>query len=167
MLPSKAYSLSTTLTNSSFEEELQVLSYTSNGHPLEVVDRSGVHTVYLWCYNDRYLVAEIKNATLTEVNTALSALSMTAGGLAIQSGVSTSNLNSLRNSTALSGALITTRTYSPLIGVTSQTDPSSVSTYYSYDSLGRLKEVYRYEGNTESSSNKRILNQYTYHTKNN
>jgi hypothetical protein len=39
-----------------------------------------------------------------------------------------------------------------------------MSTYYDYDGLGRLKEVYRYENNIVSASNKRILNQYNYHT---
>ena len=168
VLPSKAYNLNTTLTSSSFEEIAQVKSYTSNGHPIEVVDRSGVSTFYLWSYNDRYIVAEIKNATATQVNTALSSVFNTnVNGLAAMSAISTTSLNNLRNNSALSSALVTTWTYSPLVGVKSQTDPSGVSIYYSYDSLGRLKEVYRYEGNTESSANKRILNQYTYHTKNN
>lgn len=167
VLPSKAYNLNTTLTSSSFEEIAQVKSYTSNGHPIEVVDRSGMSTFYLWSYNDRYIVAEIKNATATQVNAALSAeLSTTIDGLAAASGVTTTNLNKLRNNTNLSGALVTTWTYSPLVGVKSQTDPSGVPTYYSYDSLGRLKEVYRYESNNETYP-KRIIKQYTYHNKNN
>ncbi len=167
LLPSKQYSLNTTFSGSSFEEDVQVLSYTSNGNPLEVVDRSGLHTVYLWSYKDRYMVAEIKNATLTQVNTALNAvMSTNASGLANLSSVSSATLKNLRTNSALSGALVTTWTYAPLIGVTSQTDPSGVSTYYDYDGLGRLKEIYRFDGNNESST-KRILNQYSYHTINN
>lgn len=168
LLPSRQYYLNTDFSSSSFEEDVHVLSYTSCGNPLEVVDRSGLHTVYLWSYNDRYLVAEIKNATLTQVNTALNTIFNTnANGLASLSSVASSSLKSLRTNSSLSGALVTTWTHAPLIGVTSQTDPSGVSTYYSYDSLGRLTEIYRYKGNTESTSNKRILNQYTYHTKTN
>lgn len=134
-----------------FEEDVTVTEYTSNGNPREVVDRSGIYTTYVWGYNDRYLKAEIKNARLSTVNSALSALS--------------GNVDGLRTHSSLTNAMVTTWTYLPLVGVTCQTDPSGVSTYYDYDGLGRLKEVYRYQGNVMSAANKRILNQYTYHTK--
>jgi YD repeat-containing protein len=130
---------------SNYEEEQQVLSYTSNGCPCEIVDRSGIHTVYIWGHSDRYLLAEIKNATLLQVQAAS------------QSG---SNIRD-----ALPNSLVTTWTHSPMVGITSQTDPSGVSTYYNYDSLGRLSEVYRYAGNVVSPSNKQILKRYTYYTK--
>lgn len=144
--PSKLYRLS--ITNgigNGYEEEQEVLSYSSNGNPLEIVDRSGVHTVYIWDYSDCYLTAEIKNATLSQVQAAS------------QSG---SNLRD-----ALPNSLVTTWTHSPLVGVTSQTNPSGASTYYSYDSLGRLSEIYRYADNVVSPSNKQILKQFSYHTK--
>jgi YD repeat-containing protein len=41
----------------------------------------------------------------------------------------------------LPGALVTTYTYSPLFGITSETDPSGKITYYEYDGLGRLKLI--------------------------
>lgn len=145
ILPSKLYKLSVVNgIGGNYEEEQQVLSYSSNGNPLEIVDRSGMHTVYQWGHNDRYLTAEIKNATSSQVSAAL------------QSGV---NLRS-----ALPNALVTTWTYSPLVGTTSQTDPSGIRTHYDYDGLGRLKEVYRYVGNVVSPSNKQILKQFNYHT---
>jgi len=148
-------------TAGNFEEEMQVVSYSSNGNPQEVIDRSGMHTVYLWSYNDNYLVAEIKNATLSQV---ASVLGISVEQLASASSPSPATLSGLHSNTALSDAMVTTWTYLPMVGITSQTDPSGMATYYSYDSLGRLKEVYRYEGNAVSPSNKRILKQYTYHT---
>ena len=151
LLPSCLYRLNANYSGSSFEEAEQVLSYSANGNPLEVVDQSGMHTVYLWGYDDRYLIAEIKNATSSTVNAALSALS--------------NNVDALRTYPSLANSMITTWTYKPLVGVTSQTTPSGMTTYYDYDGLGRLKEVYRYEGNVVSASNKRMLNQYNYHTK--
>lgn len=133
-----------------YDEDVKIVSYSANGNPTEIEDRSGMHTVYVWGYDDRYMIAEVKNATLATVNAALNA--------------SSGNVSGLRTNSSLANSIVTTWTYMPLVGVTSQTDASGITTYYDYDGLGRLKEVYRYEGNVVSSANKRILNQYTYHT---
>jgi hypothetical protein len=45
------------------------------------------------------------------------------------------------------GALMTTRTYSPLIGMTSQCSENNTVTYYIYDKYGRLKFVKDADGN--------------------
>jgi hypothetical protein len=52
------------------------------------------------------------------------------------------------------GALMTNFTYSPLIGMTSQSDPSGKLVYYMYDGLGRLKLIKDQYGN--------ILKRYDY-----
>ena len=64
-------------------------------------------------------------------------------------------LNSLR--TTLPQAQINTYTYTPLIGRTSATDPRGITTYYEYDGMNRLKEVYRKNGTA-----KEIINHYEY-----
>lgn len=166
LLPSRLYRLNTTLTGSEFEETHQVLSYTANGNPVETVDLSGMHTFYLWSYGDCYLIAEIRNSSISQVVTAVNATFGTdINGLATKTTLTTANLRNLRSHAALSTALVTTWTYTSWGDVTSQTLPSGEAIYYSYDGLGRLKESYRYEGNIESTANKRILKQYTYHTK--
>jgi len=55
------------------------------------------------------------------------------------------------------GTQITTYTYEPLVGMTSTTDPNGRTTYFEYDSLGRLIRVTDAWGN--------IMKQYTYHEK--
>jgi YD repeat-containing protein len=165
LLPKYLYRLNANYSGSSFEEVEQVKSYSANGNPLEVVDQSGMHTVYLWGYNDRYLIAEIKNATDSIVSAAVSSIfGMSITNLANANAPNTTHLKSLHTYAALGNAMITTWTYKPLVGVTSQTNPSGMTTYYDYDGLGRLKEVYRYKDNIVSASNKQILNQYNYHT---
>jgi hypothetical protein len=52
------------------------------------------------------------------------------------------------------GALMTTYTYAPLIGMTTQCDPSGKLTFYTYDGLGRLKLIKDQYGN--------ILKRYDY-----
>jgi YD repeat-containing protein len=52
-------------------------------------------------------------------------------------------------------AQVTTFTYKPLVGMTSVTDPKGVTTYFSYDSFGRLRD--------EKNQNNSILKEYRYH----
>ncbi|MCC8155464.1 MAG: RHS repeat protein, partial [Tannerellaceae bacterium] len=54
----------------------------------------------------------------------------------------------IRNSLP-ANAMVITYTYQPLVGITSQTDPQGITTYYEYDTSGRLKEIYLMEGNTK------------------
>lgn len=53
-----------------------------------------------------------------------------------------------------------TYTYKPYIGVSSMTDPRGITTYYTYDSSGRLIEEYQL-----IDGQKQILNVYQYHNK--
>lgn len=59
------------------------------------------------------------------------------------------------------GNQTSTYTYIPYVGMSSMTDARGVTTYYGYDSYGRLIEVYR-QHNTHG---KEILNHYIYHIK--
>jgi hypothetical protein len=52
-------------------------------------------------------------------------------------------------------AEMTTYTYDPLIGMTSQCDQANVITYYEYDEMGRLKDVKDQDGN--------VIKTYDYH----
>lgn len=61
-------------------------------------------------------------------------------------------LDALRSGTT---GLVTTYTWYPSRGVASVTDPSGITTTYSYDGFGRLTKVVDAEGNT--------LDSYTYH----
>lgn len=53
-----------------------------------------------------------------------------------------------------------TYTYIPYVGISSMTDPRGLTTCYTYDSVGRLVEVYQI-----IDGRKRILNAYQYHIK--
>lgn len=53
-----------------------------------------------------------------------------------------------------------TYTYKPYVGVSSVTDPRGITTYYTYDSAGRLVEEYQM-----INGNKQIIKVYQYHVK--
>lgn len=53
-----------------------------------------------------------------------------------------------------------TYTYIPHVGISSVTDPRGITTYYTYDSAGRLIEEYQIV-----NGNKQVLSAYQYHIK--
>ena len=159
IMPEKQYDLE----NANYVLKTQALSYTSGGNPQEVVTKDSMHTVYLWGYGDRYLIAEIKNATLDQVNSAV----QSEFGMNIESltGIipDVNKLKNLRKNAILSNTQITTYTYGAWAKITSMTDPANRTTYYSYDGWGRLKESYYYEN--DDPNKKRTVEMNEYHFK--
>ena len=135
-------------------------AYDASGLWQTNLDIGGLSTVYLWSYKGQYPVAEIKNATLAEVN----AVMFTVFGLAnaeALSALDTPNEAKLRDGSlqkALPKALVTTYTYKPLVGIASMTDPRGVMTTYDYDTFNRLKTV--------KDNKSQPVEGYDYHYKN-
>lgn len=144
--------LSSTLTpDSRCKSKVVYDSYDNKGNLLQFHNPDNINTSFIWGYNQTYPVTKIENASLEEVQTALGGTipDLGAGGLnAVQ-------ITSLRS--GLPKAIVMTFTYSPVIGMTSQTDSNGSTTYYEYDSFGRLKLVKDNDGN--------ILKTYDYHYK--
>lgn len=113
--------------------------------------------VYLYGYNNQYVVAKIENTTYQEVEAKLGReeIEKLASEKDLQSYYS-SKLNNLRIS--LPGSRVTTYTYKPLVGIASITNPLGVSTYYDYDGLGRLINKYFINNNK-----KKMIESYDYH----
>jgi YD repeat-containing protein len=130
------------------------------------VSKDSVFIIYLWSYRGQYPIAEIlfgNNSTYSEVEKTIKN-TFGVSSLNALSEFSIPNETLLRNGRlqeALPEAQITTYTYKPLLGLTSQTDPRGITTFYDYDGFGRLKEVYYNENNK-----KKVLESYDYHYKN-
>jgi len=132
--------------------------YDNKGNILEQQKANDVKEVYLWGYNSTYPVAKILNSTSNTVETYVtqSVLDNPSDDATLRS-----HLNNLRN---INGALVTTYTYNPLVGITSETDPRGRTIYYEYDKFSRLilikdnegkvvkKICYNYAGQTEDCS---------------
>lgn len=67
ILPSKMYELEVTPTGSQYVTRNEITKYSVNGNPQEVLARNAVKTAYLWGYDDRYMIAEVRNASQNEV----------------------------------------------------------------------------------------------------
>jgi len=107
---------------------------------------------YLWGYRNTLPVAEIKNATPTQVQAALTAAGITLGPTATATELQAASTQLRRR---LPQAQVTSFTHRPLVGIASQTDPSGRAVTYEYDGLGRLVRTRDEQG--------RILSQQQYH----
>lgn len=154
--PSNLPSASTFTTGNITDTE-KTFTYRNN-RLSEVTDcHTGQTTVYLWSYNNSYPVAEITNSTYDEVSGLLSESAIQT--LRASFSPNMDAVNALR--TILPNSMIVTRTFSPLVGMTSETDVAGNTTYYDYDGLGRLHRVYIMHG-----ADMEILKQYEYHLSN-
>jgi YD repeat-containing protein len=110
----------------------------------QITNDDSFNTVYLRDATGNYVMAKIENATYSQVS------SQDGKTFSYASKTLYNSLKSL-----VPDALITTFTYKRLVGITQQTDPSGVTTYYEYDSFGRLSTV--------KNDDSKILNKYDYH----
>ena len=150
--------------------EMTYHNYDKYGNPVYLSKNGADQTFFLWSYNGQYPIAEIRNMayTYTEVETAIKSVFSVADINAL-SALSIPNETKLKDGSlqkALPNAIVSTYTYKPLIGMLTATDPSGITTYYTYDSFGRLKEAYIYKDNVVSAANKQVVQSYDYHYQN-
>ncbi len=114
--------------------------YGTNGNVVEQQKVNDVKEVYLWGYEGQYPVAKILNSTYSAASAYItqSVLDHPASDAILRS-----HLANLRN---IPGAMVTTYTYKPQAGMTSQTDPSGKTITYEYDSFSRLKTIRDQDG---------------------
>jgi YD repeat-containing protein len=123
----------------------------SNGKPIQVTQKNGVPTSYIWAFNGQLPVAKIEGKSRQGINTTT---------LAGVENATYANLSSklavLRADPYLAGAMVTTYTYEPLKGVKTITDPKGDTVTFHYDALGRLEYV------TDKNGKRLTENEYNY-----
>nr|WP_320022270.1 hypothetical protein [uncultured Draconibacterium sp.] len=139
--------------------------YDDSGNITQYETPEGLCSI-IWGYNEQYPVVMAENIDYNTLKAAVKSAANTTdletfwGYLTnVTYGNSTwANFNnSLRNNVALKDAMVTTYTYKPLVGVASQTDYNGITTYYEYDSSGRLHLIKNADGH--------IMNRYNYNYK--
>ena len=147
-----------TKNQTNLETRITYHKYDSHGNPVHITQDGAKQVIYLWGYNSQYPIAEIVNATYSEVQTAVSNLFSTSiDALATQSIPNETKLTNGSLQDALPQALVTTYTYKPLVGVWKMQNPRSVVSEYVYDNFGRLQQI-KVGGKVEK--------EYEYHYKN-
>ncbi|ANH80035.1 hypothetical protein A8C56_02710 [Niabella ginsenosidivorans] len=95
--------------------------------------------VYLWGYKSQYPVAKIIGSDYATVSAVVTQAQIDAAVASDQN--LRTLMNTLRTDSRTRNALVSSYTYKPLVGMTSETDPSGRTTYYEYDGFGRLSVV--------------------------
>lgn len=144
-------------------ENVTYKEYDFYNNPVYIVHNGSSDLVYLWSYKGQYPIAEIKNATYSQ---ALAAVKDVFGvgniyDLSELDNPSPEKIELLRTNSNLTNALVTTFTYTPLVGIRTATNAKGITTFYDYDSFGRLKEAYIKENGL-----KRIIDSYEYNLSN-
>jgi len=135
------------------------------GNILEYSKENVIYTSFIWSYDDSYPVVKgenIDHATLNDaVNSAIASLPGSYRSLNDLMDALTGKMDNgqnnrrqiwkdfnriLRGDTSLADAIITTYTYDPLTGMTSQTDPTGITSYFEYDDFGRLESIRNNDG---------------------
>ncbi len=127
-----------------FVPRLEFTKYDNYGNLTEYVNAAGVPTTIIWGYDGNYPVAEIKNAFYDDVSVLIdeSVLNNPADDATV-----ISILNGARQHESMKDALFTIMTHKRNIGMSSQTGPNGLTTYYIYDNIGRLLAIKDHEQN--------------------
>ncbi len=132
----------------SSERKILLNEYDRRGNLIEFEDNDGRRTVYLWGYNGRYPVSAISGGDWSSVKARIDTSALNTGSPAgirrildaFHSGYSqTPNVH------------VSTYTHTPLVGLSTATDPSGRTTGYKYDGLGRLSRTYLTDGTSEET----------------
>lgn len=133
--------------------------YSLIGQPVYLSQNSeSEKVIYLWSYYHQYPIAEIRNVSYNILCDALG-----GEGYIMELANKMSPLNQdfekIRNvRNIIPDALISTARYKPLVGVIETTDTKGLTTFYEYDTLGRLISTYIIKG-----TKKQVLEKYNYH----
>ncbi|WP_163325475.1 RHS repeat protein [Draconibacterium mangrovi] len=156
-VPDKVYALETTTPLSSFavyngstmdshynssSPEVKFENYDSKGNPTQITGKDGITTSYLWDATGNYLMAKVDGATYSQIS------SLNGKVCSYSSSTLYSSLKSL-----VPGAMISSYSYKPLIGLSTVTDQKGVTQKYDYESFGRLHLIKNDDDHIQSSYN--------------
>jgi YD repeat-containing protein len=149
-------------TTNPLEIRIRFNAYDNLSNLSEQQKDNDVKQAYIYGYGKNYPVAQVIGADYTTI-AALVTQTVLDNPLSTDAQIRT-ELNNLRTGLANTKALVSTYTYKPLVGITSQTDPNNKTTYYQYDAFNRLilirdkdnnilkKICYNYAGQPENCS---------------
>lgn len=150
--------------NNSYETTLRYFGYDTEGNLTSFSKENNIVHTYIWGYDHAYPVVQIENLPIDQVASSI------ISNIENHSFLNSDDINNVQlDVNYLKGQLsslinnpnyrVTLYTYNNLIGMTSQTDPNGITTYYEYDDFGRLQAI--------KDANGKTLKTHSYHYKSN
>ncbi|GGH76707.1 hypothetical protein HNQ91_004303 [Filimonas zeae] len=112
-------------------------AYDDKGNVLQYTGKDGIITSFFWGYNKQYPLAKVVGKSYNELVT-LSGINLAVVNNPASESALLTELNKLR---AVSGTMVSTYLYKPLVGIKREIDMNGNSTYYEYDLFNRLNLV--------------------------
>lgn len=135
--------------------------YDENGNLLQITSSAGIPTAIVYGYDKTLPIAKIQGAAYAQVLPYIQAIvdasNADAADPANEPALLTA-LDNFRKNTALKDFIISTNTYDPLIGMTTNTLPNGMKEIYMYNADNRLLKI--------TDSNGKVLKEYKYNYKN-
>ncbi|WP_394748639.1 hypothetical protein [Spongiimicrobium salis] len=143
------HSIASAKGNDALETRYYIDKYDEYGNIIQKHHNNGMTTSYLWTYFSLYPSAVVQNATHQQIlDTGVNLNIVNSQVSSIEE--KNTELQKIRD--GLPTSLVTTYTYDPLIGITSETDPRGYTMYYIYDDHNRLKYVKDQNGKVYSKN---------------
>ncbi|MBN2612999.1 MAG: hypothetical protein JXB00_15705 [Bacteroidales bacterium] len=154
--------------NPNFETHINYQAYDNHGNVISVSQENDIPTGYYWDYNKTYPVIKAANVTGNQLALTIEYYeNIFPTGVESFDQITEPSLNPTQNTwlkeihanlcADFPNGMISVYTYKPLVGMTSETGPDGVTTYYEYDSFGRLQYIKDQDLN--------IIQEYKYHYK--
>ena len=123
----------------------------NNGNVVEQSKDGEPREVLVWGYKRRFIVARVQSS---DYNTVISLIDTNVINNPSSDAAMRTELQKIRTGLASTSpkAKVTSYTFSPLIGMTSSTDPGGETVYQEYDSYGRLKRTKDHSGNVKENA---------------
>lgn len=122
-----------------YKEKIYYSKYDDRGNILEVISETNGLSSYLWGYNRNYPIAKVMNAGYNDIVALLGTNRLSQLALSYDDEDIKSAIQQLR--AGLPNSHVYSYCYSPLTGMTSETAPNNITTYYEYDQFGRLAVI--------------------------
>jgi YD repeat-containing protein len=118
--------------------DMNYVAYDSTGNLTEQYKTGDPHTVWIWGYNHTYPVAKVIGSTYATANGYLTYNNVQNPS---SDAVLRTEIAKIRSGLSSNGKQVTTFSWSPLFGMTSQVDAAGTTTSYEYDNHGRLLTI--------------------------